>query len=79
MGGMSDLKDKILISMFNSILAGSYIPIDGVDVALLFGSDKRIKAMDLSRSEIIFEFKSTGSVCTDAGIVWRILDGMGYC
>ena len=79
MGGMSDLKERILISMFNSILAGSYIPIEGVNVSLLFCSDKRIKVIDLSQSEIIFEFKSTGSVCTDAGIVWRVLDGMGYC
>lgn len=76
---MNDLKENILIAMFNSVLTGSYIPIDGVDAALLFGSDKRIKVMDLSQSEIRFEFRSTGRVSTDAGIVWRVLDGMGYC
>ena len=76
---MSDMRERILNAMFNSVLAGSYIPIYGTNVAIIFESDERIKIMDLNQSENRFEFRSTDNVCTDAGIVWEVLNRMGYC
>ena len=76
---MSNMKENILIAMFNSVLIGAIVPIEQANATLVFGSDERIRILDINQEETLFELKSTGNVCTDAGIIWEVLARTRHC